>query len=214
VSTPIHSNRKDRYQQRKPVPPPSHRGPRIPGYGGHVQRLGEEFGHTYALLCDRLHEDGASSDIPLKPPVSLPPQQYYERATFPGCLRNRSNIQIGDVRYEDWQTMKEGDFIDHFKGEGNGDEGYTEEELEAMYTTGRRRVGSERVDIMIQAMRDKINQRTRGGAFLMQRSLRYFDKDDSGGIDPDELREGLRMFGLQFSDEEATISHGHAVGRL
>jgi len=162
---------------------------------GHIHGLCEEYGHTNAVMAQRREPQE------LKAPNTMPPQEYYKSSSFRGSLRNRSNIAIGDVRYEDWRTVAEMEHAD-LTGGDEGDEGPDQEEINRMYDTGQRRVPEWRVDLMLDAMRDKINQRTRGGAFLMQRALRFFDKDNSGGIDPEELRQGLLQFGLTFSDEE------------
>ena len=44
--------------------------------------------------------------------------------------------------------------------------------------------------------------------------FRFFDKDNSGGINPTELRNGLDMFGLQFDENEATAQYSFSIRSL
>ena len=93
------------------------------------------------------------------------------------------------------------------------------EEVKNMYRYATSRVSQVRVSAMEAMLRQKINQRTKGGGFALRcvkmitiggsgswwwfrRAFKFFDRDGSGGVSCDELRAGLRDFGLQYSDEE------------
>ena len=41
------------------------------------------------------------------------------------------------------------------------------------------------------------------GAYLLKRSLRFFDRDSSGGLSFSEFQNGLDLLGLQYSEQEA-----------
>lgn len=78
----------------------------------------------------------------------------------------------------------------------------TTAQVKEMYEYAQSRVNSQRVENMEQMLRQKLNQRTRGGGFALRRAFTFFDRDGSGGVSTEELRQGLRDFGLQYSDEE------------
>lgn len=47
----------------------------------------------------------------------------------------------------------------------------------------------------------KIEQRTSGGPFALRKAFKYFDRDGSGDIDPDEFYAAMDWFGLQFTED-------------
>merc|ERR1712070_1202043 len=47
-----------------------------------------------------------------------------------------------------------------------------------------------------------ISQKTSGGPFALRKAFKYFDRDGSGSIDPDEFFAAMDFFGLQFTADQ------------
>ena len=58
------------------------------------------------------------------------------------------------------------------------------------------------VEQIEETLRQKINQRTRGGPFVLRQAFKFFDKDGSGQIDYDELKEVLDRFNIHPDEKE------------
>jgi len=56
--------------------------------------------------------------------------------------------------------------------------------------------------------RTKIEQRTSGGPFALRKAFKYFDRDGSGDIDPDEFKDAMLHFGLTFTDRQVLAIFG------
>jgi len=75
-----------------------------------------------------------------------------------------------------------------------------------MYAQGVRRTPEERVTEIEEQLKQKIEQRSRaggtGGVYVLRSAFKYFDTDQSGGLDFWELKKGLELFGMQIMDHE------------
>jgi hypothetical protein len=78
------------------------------------------------------------------------------------------------------------------------------EERDAVYTTALRRAGVTGVRELEKSIRAKIAARTSGGPFALRKAFKYFDRDGSGSIDPDEFFASMDFFGLQFTADQVT----------
>jgi len=58
------------------------------------------------------------------------------------------------------------------------------------------------------SVREKIMQRTTGGAFAIRKAFKVFDADGSGDIDPDEFKRVMLSFGLTFTDRQVLCLFG------
>eukprot|EP00658_Telonema_sp_P-2_P085711 TRINITY_DN982_c0_g1_i7.p2 TRINITY_DN982_c0_g1~~TRINITY_DN982_c0_g1_i7.p2 ORF type:complete len:169 (+),score=49.98 TRINITY_DN982_c0_g1_i7:715-1221(+) len=135
----------------------------------------------------------------------MPPRFYYHRRrgevrTPLNLRRNRSNGVLGDDRLAVFGSMSHESYPDHTVVVPEVEMSVAQ--VQDMYEYACSRVSQQRVDAMETMLRQKINQRTRGGGFALRRAFKFFDRDGSGGVSCEELRQGLRDFGLQYSDEE------------
>ena len=62
--------------------------------------------------------------------------------------------------------------------------------------------------LAVQMVRAKIEQRTSGGALVLRQSFKYFDRDGSGDIDPDEFYAAMAWMGLQFTQQQVIALFG------
>lgn len=181
----------------------------IPGYQGHMHGYHQTFGGSRA----RVVTDAETGRLPiLKAPMPIPSRSYYEMSPErskdykgprpQGLVRNKSCVYIGDERQSHFQTSLSEDFKDWTSDDTSVNPLPTRKEIERVYHDATKRVPQWRVDEIENAMRAKIEQKTRGGAFVFRRAFKYFDRDGSGGVDLKELRDGLDIFGLQFDEYE------------
>jgi len=115
--------------------------------------------------------------------------------------RNKSSMVFGDERSYDYRSSMTRDFLDPCP-ERNIQEYVSPHDQSLKYRKAREKVPEWRVDAMEEDMKSKIAQRHRGGAYLLKRSLRFFDRDNSGGLSFQEFAAGLDLLGLQYSDHE------------
>ena len=75
-----------------------------------------------------------------------------------------------------------------------------------MYAQGCRKTTDERVTEIEEQLKAKIEQRSRaggtGGVYVLRSAFKYFDTDQSGGLDIQELKNGLELFGMQIMEHE------------
>jgi len=76
------------------------------------------------------------------------------------------------------------------------------EEKGKIYQYSRARAGLAGVRSLEAAIRNKIQQKTTGGPFALRKAFKYFDRDGSGSIDPDEFYAAMDFFGLQFTADQ------------
>jgi len=74
-------------------------------------------------------------------------------------------------------------------------------ERDEIYTRALDRCGKAGVLKLENDIRQKIEQRTSGGPFALRKAFKYFDRDGSGDIDPDEFFAAMDWFGLQFTED-------------
>jgi len=170
----------------------------IPGYQGHMHGYHQTFGGSRA----RVVTDAETGRLPiLKAPMPIPSRSYYEMSPErskdykgprpQGLVRNKSCVYIGDERQSHFQTSLSEDFKDWTSDDTSVNPLPTRKEIERVYHDATKRVPQWRVDEIENAMRAKIEQKTRGGAFVFRRAFKYFDRDGSGGVDLKELRDGM-----------------------
>merc|ERR1712199_54352 len=75
------------------------------------------------------------------------------------------------------------------------------EERDKVYRRALERTGVDGVKKLESDIRLKIDQRTSGGPFALRKAFKYFDRDGSGDIDPDEFFAAMDWFGLQFTED-------------
>jgi Ca2+-binding EF-hand superfamily protein len=83
----------------------------------------------------------------------------------------------------------------------DGFQDLTAEEKDKVYRRALERCGVEGVRKLEHDIRVKIEQRTSGGPFALRKAFKYFDRDGSGDIDPDEFYAAMDWFGLQFTED-------------
>ena len=52
------------------------------------------------------------------------------------------------------------------------------------------------------------HRRMAGGSLALRKAFKYFDKDNSGDIDPDEFLAAMDWFGLQFTEDCVMALYG------
>jgi len=165
---------------------------------------------TFGASNAQVVRDVQTGRLPmLNAPSPLPPAAYYNMkpegaVKYKGLVRNRSHVHIGDARQSHFETTMNSEFRDWGPKASPADHkpAPSRKEIELLYNNAQQRVPDWRIDEIENAMRLKIEQKTRGGAFVMRRAFKYFDRDGSGGVDLVELRDGLNLFGLQFDEHE------------
>merc|ERR1719506_2844320 len=75
------------------------------------------------------------------------------------------------------------------------------EDRAKIYARNYNFVGAEGTAELEKSIRTKIEQRTSGGPFALRKAFKYFDRDGSGDIDPDEFKEAMLFFGLTFTED-------------
>jgi len=159
-----------------------------------------------------------TDQIRKNPAVPWAPDDVYRRAS-PRTKTNSKNVSsfaLGDMRDRHWLTTAQ----DHLRPpEGSeetlshqplvpGWEEMTDAERREIYNKATKRIGADGVQFLITSVRDKIDQRTSGGPFALRKAFKYFDRDGSGDIDPDEFFDAMNWFGLQFTEHQVFALFG------
>jgi len=123
----------------------------------------------------------------------------------PKLRRNAVNIMLGDERLCDMTTQTTKDFSER-RVVAEEQPKPDKRDLQRIYAQAVRRVSDERMAQIEEQLKEKIEQRSRsggtGGVYVLRSAFKYFDVDQSGGLDFEELREGLRLFGMQIEEHE------------
>jgi len=185
----------------------------MPGYGGCVQHEYNKIANTFGKAAQASYIEALN--LKHQPPQSLKKEDtytandYYVGAPDPRKKtnsKNRSNLTLGDPRAQTFDTinmtaykmrdlpMTRAPLVDGF-GE------MPPEERDKVYRRALERCGVEGVRKLEHDIRVKIEQRTSGGPFALRKAFKYFDRDGSGDIDPDEFFAAMDWFGLQFTED-------------
>jgi Ca2+-binding EF-hand superfamily protein len=87
-------------------------------------------------------------------------------------------------------------------------EGKTPAQRRRDYMEATEIVGDVNLDRMEEMMRDKLQQRTKAGPFELRKTFKYFDRDQSGGIDIGEFSSALELMGFQFNEMQILALFG------
>merc|ERR1712100_350187 len=184
-----------------------------PGYGGCVQHEYNKIASTFGKAAQASYIE--SLNMKSNPRASLKCEEtytandYYVGAPDPRKKtnsKNRSNLMLGDPRAQTFDTinmttykmrdlpMTRAPLVDGF-GE------MSPSQRDKIYRRALERCGVEGVRKLEHDIRVKIEQRTSGGPFALRKAFKYFDRDGSGDIDPDEFYAAMDWFGLQFTED-------------
>jgi len=185
----------------------------MPGYGGTVQHEYNVVGSTYGKAAQEAYIKSINMKHHPQPPLQREEQytanDYYSAQADPRRRtnsKNRSNLTLGDPRAQTFDTM-------HMTAYRGRDlpmtraplvDGFSEmsvAERDKVYRRALERCGVEGVRKLEHDIRVKIEQRTSGGPFALRKAFKYFDRDGSGDIDPDEFFAAMDWFGLQFTED-------------
>ena len=155
---------------------------------------------------------------PRIPPTNPPPPDHpsisdYYRAqgsttrplTYQHGLSNYSSVQLGDDRVFFKKSVSQDVYkldTERQKAMHEGESMYvipSGDILSKNYKEATELVGDEKINLMEQMMRDKLQQRTKTGPFQLRKTFKYFDRDGSGGIDFDEFQRAMELMGFQVS---------------
>jgi len=192
----------------------------MPGYGGYIAgfNAGPVFTHfsgNFAKTIPKGNTPKKFSDFPYGQPDDL-----YAPLTDPRVktnIKNRSDIRMGDDRDRFWGTTYEAETepVDLAKLPTHQAEemitGWNDLEPEqrlVQYDRALHFVTVEGRQEAELAVRDKINQRSSGGAFALRKAFKLFDRDGSGDIDPDEFKLAMTSFGCSFTDRQVLALFG------
>jgi len=167
---------------------------------------------TYAHCTAQAYQAARSGTGPSRlKPLYPSANEYYHLnadARYKTNKGNKSHLTLGDER--DWRMTSNNmemikpasepqprhePLIDNF-------ESMSVEEKDVVYTTALRRAGATGVRELEKSIRMKISQKTSGGPFALRKAFKYFDRDGSGSIDPDEFYAAMDFFGLQFTADQ------------
>jgi len=185
----------------------------MPGYGGCVQHEYNKIASTFGKAAQASYIEALN--LKHKPPQSLKKEDTYTANDFyvgapdprkKTNSKNRSNLTLGDPRAQTFDTinmttykmrdlpMTRAPLVDGFAE-------MSREERDKVYRRALERCGVEGVRKLEHDIRVKIEQRTSGGPFALRKAFKYFDRDGSGDIDPDEFFAAMDWFGLQFTED-------------
>jgi len=181
----------------------------IPGYGGKSSRLA-------------MHGvPGDSEDIRTRMNCNIPfaTDERYTIASprYRTNSKNKSGFVMGDSREQSWRTTQ---MLSYSRPAGYEDSAHsqslvpvewpsmTEDQRRVVYADALKFVTRDGVTYMISAVRAKIEQRISGGPFALRKAFKYFDRDGSGDIDPDEFLDAMAFFGLQFTERQVMALFG------
>jgi len=185
----------------------------MPGYGGCVQHEYNKMGSTFGKAAQASYIDALNlKHHPrngLKKEDQYTANDFYVQAPDPRKKtnsKNRSNLHLGDPRAQTFDTinmttykmrdlpMTRAPLVDGFSE-------MSQDERDRVYRRALERCGVEGVRKLEHDIRVKIEQRTSGGPFALRSAFKYFDRDGSGDIDPDEFFAAMDWFGLQFTED-------------
>jgi len=189
----------------------------MPGYTGHIRGYasGPHWAHYSGRFPDKYQNGGIErkhTDVPFATPDNM---YRHASARIKTNSKNHSAFVFGDDRDRFWATT--------YTGEYTMPEGVEESSKPPMYDDWetwepeeRRKeydrcfnfVGAEGTAELEMAIRTKIEQRTSGGPFALRKAFKYFDRDGSGDIDPDEFKEAMLFFGLTFTERQVMSIFG------
>merc|ERR1711934_855092 len=185
----------------------------MPGYGGCVQHEYSKIASTFGKAAQASYIE--SLNMKSNPRASLKCEEtytandYYVGAPDPRKKtnsKNRSNLTLGDPRAQTFDTINMTAYRQRDLPMTRAPlvDGFAEMEVEArdkVYRRALERCGVEGVRKLEHDIRVKIDQRTSGGPFALRKAFKYFDRDGSGDIDPDEFCAAMDFFGLQFTED-------------
>merc|ERR1712166_505366 len=145
----------------------------------------------------------------LDPRETFTANDFYARLPDPRRKtnsKNRSNLDLGDPRAQTFETMNMSCFRTRELPNPRaplveGFEDMSMEERDRIYRRALERTTITGVRKLESDIRMKIDQRTSGGPFALRKAFKYFDRDGSGDIDPDEFFAAMDWFGLQFTED-------------
>jgi len=185
----------------------------MPGYGGSIQHEYNQIAMTFGKAARVSHTTAynyKSNPRPkLEPFQTFTANDFYARLPDPRRKtnsKNRSNLNIGDPRAQTFETISMSSFRSRELPNPRAPlvEGFdlmTYEERDRIYRRALERTGVDGVKKLESDIRIKIDQRTSGGPFALRKAFKYFDRDGSGDIDPDEFFAAMDWFGLQFTED-------------
>jgi len=185
----------------------------MPGYGGCVQHEYNKIASTFGKAAQSSYIE--SLNMKRNPRGSLKVEEtytandYYVGAPDPRKktnTKNRSNLILGDPRAQTFDTVNMSSYKTRDLPNTRAPliDGFAEmsfEEKDKVYRRSLERCGVEGVRKLEHDIRVKIEQRTSGGPFALRKAFKYFDRDGSGDIDPDEFYAAMDWFGLQFTED-------------
>jgi Ca2+-binding EF-hand superfamily protein len=185
----------------------------MPGYGGCVQHEYNKIANTFGKAAQASYIEALNLKYqppnPLKKEDTYTANDYYVGAPDPRKKtnsKNRSNLTLGDPRAQTFDTinmtayrmrdlpMTRAPLVDGFAE-------MPSEARDKVYRRALERCGVEGVRKLEHDIRVKIEQRTSGGPFALRKAFKYFDRDGSGDIDPDEFYAAMDWFWLQFTED-------------
>lgn len=132
-------------------------------------------------------------------------------------LSNYSCLVFGDDRISYSKSMSQESFSIHqdlvdsmaiVSEQTQRMEGKTPAQRRRDYMEATEIVGERNLDRMEEMMRDKLQQRTKAGPFELRKTFKYFDRDQSGGIDIGEFSSALELMGFQFNEMQILALFG------
>lgn len=167
---------------------------------------------TYANCTAQAHKAAKNGAGPSRlKPLHPSANEYYMKdpdARFKTNKGNKSHLMLGDER--DWRMTSNNmemirpasEPLPRHEPLVDGFDDMSFDEREQVYRTALNRAGMQGVKQLEKSIRDKIAQRTSGGPFALRKAFKYFDRDGSGSIDPDEFYAAMDFFGLQFTADQ------------
>jgi len=185
----------------------------MPGYGGSIQHEYNQIAMTFGKAARVSHTTASNfKHFPrekLNPRDTFTANDFYARLPDPRRKtnsKNRSNMDLGDPRAQTFETMNMTCFRSRELPNPRAPlvEGFDEmtcDERDRIYRRALERTTLAGVRKLESDIRMKIDQRTSGGPFALRKAFKYFDRDGSGDIDPDEFFAAMDWFGLQFTED-------------
>jgi len=185
----------------------------MPGYGGSIQHEYNQIAMTFGKAARVSHTTAfnyKNNPRPkLDPRATFTANDFYARLPDPRRKtnsKNRSNLNIGDPRVQTFDTInmtayRTRELPNPRAPLVEGFDEMTPEERDKIYRKALERTGVDGVKKLESDIRLKIDQRTSGGPFALRKAFKYFDRDGSGDIDPDEFFAAMDWFGLQFTED-------------
>jgi len=190
----------------------------MPGYTGHIRGFaaGPHWPHYSGRFHTGLGTDAGTERKHADIPFATPDNMYRKAsARIKTNSKNHSAFTFGDDRDRFWDTTYLNEFtppdgtIETLKEPIH--DGWLElenEDRQKIYHRNYTFVGAEGTAELEKAIRTKIEQRTSGGPFALRKAFKYFDRDGSGDIDPDEFKDAMLHFGLTFTDRQVLAIFG------